>query len=132
MHIVLCLDDRNGMQFNSRRVSSDVVVCQRIAEQCAARLFVSSYSAKLFTDTSALVDDDYLNHAGSGDTCFVENLDFVADLAQVESITIYRWNRHYPSDLKFPEDALEGFTLAQQTDFAGKSHEKITEERYVK
>ena len=44
---------------------------------------------------------------------------------------LYRWNRRYPSDLKF-DLPLEGFTLRQRQEFAGYSHPKITEEVYLR
>ena len=78
------------------------------------------------------VDDAFLRNAAVDDTCFVENLDFLKYLPEVLSITVYRWNRHYPSDLKFPQLLFDEWRLKQRTDFAGNSHEIITEERYVK
>ena len=34
--------------------------------------------------------------------------------------------------MKFPKDMLNDFKLEGSTDFEGNSHEKITEERYVR
>ena len=48
MHMVICLDDRNGMLFNGRRLSSDKAVCSRIREKAQGRLWMNAYSAKLF------------------------------------------------------------------------------------
>ena len=132
MHIVICLDDKNGILFNSRRVSSDIAVCQRVLQQHTGRLMMNSYSAKLFSDDSVCVDEDFLQNAGEADTCFVENLDFTDRSHCISAITIYRWNRHYPSDVKLPRDFLTGWTLLQTEEFAGNSHETITEERYIK
>ena len=47
-------------------------------------------------------------------------------------VYLYKWNRKYPSDVKFPKDMLNDFKLEGSTDFEGNSHEKITEERYVR
>ena len=54
-------------------------------------------------------------------------------LAQTGKIVLYRWNRHYPSDVKWEPD-LEGlgFALTETTEFPGTSHEKITREVYVR
>ncbi len=132
MHIVICLDERNGISFNKRRLSSDQVVCQRVFAQHSGRLMMSSYSAMLFAQMDIYADDAFLRNAAVDDTCFVENLEFTEYLPEVLSITVYRWNRHYPSDLKFPRSLLDEWSLKQKTDFAGNSHETITEERYVK
>jgi dihydrofolate reductase len=50
----------------------------------------------------------------------------------VDEVYLYKWNRKYPSDVKFPKDMLNDFKLEGSTDFEGNSHEKITEERYVR
>lgn len=132
MHIVICLDERNGISFNQRRLSSDQVVCQRVLAQHSGRLMMSNYSAKLFVQMDIYADDAFLRSAATDDTCFVENLEFTEYLPEVLSITVYRWNRHYPSDLKLPQSLFDEWRLKQRTDFAGNSHETITEERYVK
>ena len=49
----------------------------------------------------------------------------------IESVILYKWNRRYPSDTKFDLD-LNGWTLISTTDFPGSSHEKITEEVYIR
>jgi hypothetical protein len=51
--------------------------------------------------------------------------------ARVDAVTVYRWNRHYPSDRKLDLD-LSAYKLYTNTEFAGSSHEKITKEVYVK
>lgn len=132
MHVVICLDERDGISFNNRRLSSDKAVYQRIFAQHSGKLWMNSYSAKLFAEMDVCVNDAFLNHAAAEDTCFVESLDFVDFLPHTVSITVYRWNRHYPSDVKFPQSLLKSWTLKEQKDFAGNSHEIITEERYVK
>ena len=131
MHIVICLDDRNGFLFNQRRVSSDRAVSARILQTAAGSLWMHPDSRKLFQEGQYCVADNYLDHAGAGDTCFVESLDFLSCLDRVESVTVYRWNRAYPSDTKLPAQILAGWTLTATTDFPGNSHERITEERYV-
>lgn len=63
-----------------------------------------------------------------------KNLMFSLVLFQmmVDEVYLYKWNRKYPSDVKFPKDMLNDFKLEGSTDFEGNSHEKITEERYVR
>ena len=78
------------------------------------------------------MDDLFLEYTTADDTCFVEDLAFTEYLPLVSSITIYRWNRHYPSDVKFPQQLLDEWKWIQSTDFPGNSHEKITQERYIR
>lgn len=132
MQIVMCLDDRNGIAFNGRRLSSDCIVCQRIIETKTGKIWMNSKSAKLFAEYSICVDEDFLNCADQSDTCFVEDLDFLSQLSRVTTITVYRWNRHYPSDVKLPSSVLDDWTLIASNDFRGNSHDMITEEKYVK
>ena len=41
------------------------------------------------------------------------------------------WNRDYPADMYFKMD-LGSWKLAETQEYTGSSHEKITEERYVR
>lgn len=131
MHIIICLDDRNGISFNKRRLSSDRTVSERILQNTDGTIWMNNSSAKLFPDGPVCVADDFLNHAKDSDTCFVESPDFMQQLPRVHMITVYRWNRHYPSDVRLPEDLLMKWELISTNEFSGNSHEKITEERYI-
>ena len=134
MNLIVCLDDRNGMLFANRRQSRDAAVCQKILQLSADHtLRMNNYSAKLFADLDNMicVDEDFLGKSADGDYCFVENSDVLPYREKIEKVIIFRWNRHYPSDKKFPVDLLEdGFALTETFDFSGKSHEKITMEVY--
>lgn len=132
MHIVICLDDRNGMMFNKRRLSADKTVCRRIVEQATGKLWMSSYSAGLFGEYPVCIDEDFLEHAGQEDTCFAETPDFVRLGDKISALTIYRWNRAYPSDQKLPEEFLALWQQVASLDFPGNSHDTVTEERYTK
>lgn len=133
MHIIVCLDDKNGMLFNKRRQSRDEVLCKRIIEEAGEKaILMNGYSAKLFEEGRVTVDENFLENAKAGDICFVENTDVLPFAEHIESIMVYRWNRVYPSDTVFPfEELTKGRRLLQKTEFTGKSHEKITEEVYV-
>ncbi len=132
MKIVVCIEDNDGVMFNKRRVSSDAKVIDKIISTLGEnRLFLNEYSSKLFMDkTDKLsVSDEFLNMAADNDFCFIEDSDVSCYLHKANQIIIYRWNRKYPSDFKFPTDeATEGRKLLSRTDFVGNSHEKITEE----
>ena len=133
MRLIVCLDDRGGMMFGGRRQSQDRVLRARIMELTRGhKLWMSAYSAKQFADVDGIsVDEAFLCRAGAGDVCFQELGEVTLD--GVSRLILYRWNRHYPSDKKFlcvPEEC--GFSKVRTTDFAGSSHEKITEEIYQK
>ena len=91
---------------------------------------MNAYSATLFTPADVIVDHDFLNKAANGDYCFLENTPLL-DATNVESVTLCHWNRHYPATKRFPRALLDGMHLVSTIDFPGKSHEKITIERYV-
>ena len=133
MRFIFCLDDKNGMMFNSRRQSQDRILRERILDMTkGARLFMSEYSANQFeANDNIIVSNNYLKEAMENDFCFIEDGEFSIDSAL--EITIYRWNRHYPSDKCFDVDLkAEGFVLYHSEDFEGSSHEKITVEKYRK
>ena len=137
MNIIVCIDDRGGLTFNSRRLSRDREIYADIADNMtgSARLLGAEYSRTLFDelDINKIFCDDFLDIAEMGDVCFVENRAIAPYLGKIESITVYHWNRHYPSDTTLdvsPE--AEGFRLFEIAEFAGYSHEKITKEIYKK
>lgn len=132
MNLIVTLDDRNGMAFNHRRQSRDRVLTDRILALCGGRLTVNAYTAALFEGTNAAltVAEDPLSVAGAGEWCFLEDRLPAPVHEKIEKLVVYRWNRAYPFDLKFDLD-LSAMKLQSKTDFAGYSHEKITEEIYV-
>ena len=137
MNVIVCLDDRCGMAFNGRRQSRDRCVYEDIVKDIASdgRLFISEYSRALFADmdVSVVCSDRFLDMASDGDVCFVEDRVLLPYIEKIEKITVYKWNRHYPSDKTFdivPEE--NGFRLISTEDFEGNSHEKITKEIYVR
>ena len=131
MNIIICLDEKNGYCFASRRQSKDRVQLAKMLELVGDnKLCLTGYSAKLFEKApkNAIVCEDPLKSAAKGDYCFIENIDL--DNVLAEKIVIYRWNRRYPSDKKLPQSFLQGKRLISVMDFAGNSHEKITQEVY--
>jgi hypothetical protein len=61
---------------------------------------------------------------------FAEARDLSELLPRVSTLVIYRWNRHYPADVRFEAD-LSGFRLERKDEFPGKSHDIITKEVYA-
>lgn len=133
MILMVCVDNKNGMLFNRRRQSQDRMLRARILEMSTrSRLWMNAYSAKQFDESAPqiTVAEDFLSRAASGDYCFLENTALSLCPDRLEQVILYRWNRDYPADTWFPLD-LSGFRLRQRADFAGSSHEKITEEIYI-
>lgn len=135
MIAIVCVDDSLGMVFNKRRQSSDRILRKRIIEKAShSLLWMNSYSFGQFSDcdsTNIKVDEYFAERAGNGEYCFAENIDLLKYYGKIEQLIIYRWNRKYPSDKKL-NISLDNFKCVSKTDFSGSSHERITEEVWVK
>ena len=136
MIICACIDDGRGMSFFGKRVSKDRGQLARLLERSAgAKIYVDAYTYKLFEGLGAenvILTSDF-GEAQEGDICFFELEHITEHIQRAEGILLYRWNRSYPSDKKFPfEPSDKGYTLVSSYDFAGSSHEKITEELWQK
>ena len=135
MNVFLCIDDNNGILFNHRRVSRDRVLCQWIMDQLQGKkFFLREYSKELFSEYAALeVSEDYLKKAGKDDFCFVEDDGYSPYLNETEHLFLCKWNRRYPSDVKFERNRLDNsWTLFHVEEFPGSSHEKITVEEWIR
>ncbi len=135
MRLIVCIDERRGIAFNGRRQSRDRAVCMDIAKDLrdGERLLLSEYSRPLFEGICPYIicRDDFLDAAKEGDSCFAENSMLAPYAEKADSIVLYHWNRHYPSDMTFDIDLeKEGFMLYEVKEFVGNSHEKITKETY--
>lgn len=134
MILIACVDDSLGMAFHHRRQSKDSILRRRILAKTQGRpLWMSPYSARQFEEggESLRPDEAFLEKAAAQEFAFTE-LEAPGKFAEkIEGVLLYRWNRAYPADLRF-DLSLEGYTLVERSEFAGHSHEKITEERYIK
>lgn len=120
------------MLFNRRRVSRDKAQQEDLLALCGdRRLWIGPYSAPLFAWAAERVtaDGDFLEKAGPGEVCFVEDCSLALAADRVEAVVLYRWNRAYPADVRFDLD-LSGFQMTERVEFPGTSHEKITRELY--
>ena len=134
MKIIVCLDERNGMLFAGRRQSMDSILRREALNLAVAQpLWMNGYSAGQFGQEGNIrVDEDFLSHAPEDAWCFVENTDLTPYLERISQVAVYRWNRHYPSTAWFPMDYFaDKWQLRSARDFAGSSHETITEEVYT-
>jgi len=135
MNIIVCIDDDGGMLFLGRRQSKDRIL--RAQARLLAQgqpLWMNGYTARQFAEDeeTAVVDEDFLNNAPQAAWCFVENTDVRAFLDKIDKVAVYRWNRLYPSDAKFPMELFAGrWKRISTREFTGSSHDRITEEVYL-
>lgn len=130
MTVYVCLDDRGGMLFNHRRQSRDIRVLEDIRESIPEVLTIDPFSEKLIAEAG-------IPYVLAGETLdadahfFLEARSAAQTAAASSRLVIYRWNRHYPADVRFDAD-LSGFTPESTSQFPGKSHDIITKEVYVR
>ena len=125
MTLYICLDDRNGLQFNKRRQSRDAAVLEDIRSQLSGNLLIEPFSEKLIREAEI----PYVLTPETAIDYFAEDIPAPEVLEKTEKIVIYRWNRNYPSDIRWePDLTAMGFSLKESTQFPGTSHEKITRE----
>ena len=127
MTLYICLDDRNGLRFNKRRQSRDAALLEDIRSQLAGNLLIEPFSEKLIREAEI----PYVLPPETAEDFFAEDVPSDELLEKTSKVVIYRWNRHYPSDLRWEPDlnAL-GFVRKETADFPGTSHENITREVY--
>lgn len=133
MKVIVCLDDNNGMLFNNRRQSRDRIVTEDIIENLnGENLYVLPFSQKLFEgfDNVCCIDCASVSKALTDDTFFIENLSLSA-MDNITTLVVYKWNRIYPADFYCDID-FNKFSLIQEIEFKGNSHEKITKQIYIK
>ena len=91
MIAAVCLDDRNGMLFNGRRLSRDRAQQEDLLALCGEKkLRIGSFSAKLFQahEERVVVDDDFLTAAGAGEIVFVEDRGLLPLSARLEGVIV--------------------------------------------
>jgi hypothetical protein len=134
MILIVCIDDNYGMMFNQRRQSQDRVLREFLLQLTQnGKLWMNHYSAKQFTEPAPQIniDENFLAESAPGEYCFVEDTSIQPYYQWVEKVILCKWNRVYPSDLKF-DMSLQGWSSKILSEFAGSSHEKITVEEWVK
>jgi hypothetical protein len=127
MTLYICLDDRNGLKFNKRRQSRDAALLEDIRNQLTGNLHIEPFSEKMIQEAEI----PYVLPPETAEDYFVEDVPSEELLDRTERLIIYRWNRHYPADIRWnPDLSVLGFSLREITEFPGTSHEKITREVY--
>lgn len=132
MILAFCIDSNNGMTFNGKRQTQDVVHRERLlvlAIERNHRLIMNSYSGKLFGCNTGIDDAELLKLSDLDTVCFIENVKNISQfIEKADTIVLYRWNRAYPFDYKLDFSLLADFELKHSENFKGKSHSEITEE----
>ena len=130
--IIVCLDDCNGMMFHQRRQSQDRVLREYIKKMTGtSKVYMNTYSAKLYQEfPDAVICDDFLTRAQSGEYCLVEDQKIAGVEKCIEKIIVFRWNKIYPSDMKLDVD-LKKWLLLEQKELEGSSH-IILQQVYIK
>ena len=120
----------------NRRQSRDRAVAEDIAALSRDRLIIKPYSERMFTAVGAefRTSDHPLDDSDASSVIFLERR-FRPEkyLSAADRLIIYCWNRDYPRD---PVPKLDlagyGFRLAGESEFAGRSHERITKRIFVR
>lgn len=94
---------------------------------CIANNKGVSFNKRLVSRDEEVTKDIEANY--SDGYTFIEHE--IPDIAQVDEIILYKWNRDYPADSFFDFNKKE-FSKISSTDMTGKSHEKITREIWVR
>lgn len=134
MHIIITLDDNNGMLFNNRRQTRDAIVNKKILELTPNRpLLINNFSWQMlnFAKDKILVTEKFLDIATNEDFCFVENKNLLPYIDKIDAIYVFKWNREYPNDFSLDID-LADWKCTSFEEFAGSSHESIYLEKYEK
>lgn len=132
MHLVVCVDERDGLSFAGRRLSSDCILTDYILSLSAhSRVWIAPYSEKLFAGNNICISVDYFNKCQPGEYCFLEKEISHISKDILESVTLCKWNRRYPATEFFHRELLTGMRLISTEDFPGNSHDRITVERYL-
>ena len=131
MIAILCLDNNNGMMFNDRSQSQDRGLREYIAEMTKGeKVYMNAYTENLYEEIkNPIVSEDFLQKAGKGEPCIVENLPLSPVKDQIEEIVIFSWNKVYPFDQVLDVD-LEEWKLVEEEQIEGSTHE-ITKQIYL-
>ena len=137
MKVIMCIDERNGLMFNNRRISRDSKVTEDIITMLDKRslmLQIKSYSKILFENyPERIIINDELPSIDTTDWQFIEDDELIGFENNLEEIILYNWNRHYPSDKKLQLELQSiNWELVSQVDFIGNSHNTITKFVYTR
>lgn len=129
MDLIVCLDDDDGMKFNHRRQSRDQKVINDILNNLEGQKLYSDEESRILFPKNRL-DIVYVSDLTDIEGYFfAESTSNIPEEKNIDNLIIYKWNRRYPSDEKFPIPYHE-WKMISSVEFVGKLHEKITKEIY--
>ena len=129
---IVCVDNRMGMLFNNRRLSRDRLLTEWIINYAGCiKVWCNSFSKELFVNYNVICDENFIYKAGEKEYCFIENIDISQMTDLYNEVIVCKWNRDYPSDVKFnlcnEEKNWDSMVIDE---IIGSSHDKITIERW--
>ena len=132
---IAVIDNERGILFNKRRQSQDKLLRERILKVTAdSILWISPYTAIQFGEKLPkhvrIAENIPIKNSKEEYVFFEEETPF-AYMEYIDKIVLYHWNRNYPADTYFNID-LSLWKCSNVYEFAGTSHENITEEISVK
>ena len=137
MTLIVTVDELFGLAFGKRRQSRDKALTRdlmKIAD--GGVLYAREYSRLIFDEAGAdfgkIVFCENPASAASGKGfAFIELALTRQELDLADRVIIYSWNRRYPSTAKLDVAYIKAnFTLLEEIEFVGNSHEKLTRYTY--
>ena len=130
MIYAVCIDDRGGMAFMGKRLSRDRVQLARLFALVGdGTLCVTPYSTKLVDGFPRVRVTDDVRVREENTVLFLEAVDPTPLLRTGDILAVYRFGRHYPSDLRLTAD-LSRMDIVSECAFVGSSHPDMTETLY--
>ena len=132
MTLIVCIDLKGGILFNSRRQTLDYELINIIGKSFK-NIYITPFSEKYFTNVKCTVSDTPFLDAGDDSTIFLES-GLPSDFPnKIDKIILYRWNCVYPADtyLNF-SPSEQGFKLCGKVTFSTEVHKEIVKEIYSK
>lgn len=125
MTVIIALDDKDGYTLFGKRLSRDREMISDMINSFD-KIAVSDYSRELFENGGNLIP--LPSQIPDNMVLFLETEDIPE---KANTLIVYRWNRHYPSNKRYSPKA-NGWRKKEESFLTGYSHSKITKEIYTK
>ena len=129
MNLIICTDLNGGINFNNRRLSSDILLTKYLSSNFP-KLYIEEYSYSLFQkvgNTSVTIISNPKD-VPDNQWLFAETDRFFYPLP--EKLCLVNWNRVYPKDKSLPTSFLDNYNLISTEEIQGNSHDTITITHY--
>ena len=127
MTAIISLDDKDGYTLFGKRLSQDRKMVDDIISSFP-KVYALPYSASIFSGKGASILPEIVDNLPDEAVVFLETEDIPK---AADTLIVYRWGRHYPSDRKY-SPADNGWRLMSSDDFEGYSHPKMKKEIYTR